>query len=112
MLYSYLYSFLDISINTIIISSKKVIEGSCLLTNYIINKYNDMNKNRCLMIEETTKNTEVYLNQENTKLPSYNNTIQIISLEHLDTIKNQINQQSKIIDELKTILETSININK
>ena len=61
----------------------------------------DTNNNTPLMIE----NTDEYSNSENNKPPTYNNTIQMISIENLNTIKNQINQQSKIIDDLKTVLE-------
>ena len=51
------------------------------------------------------KNTDEYTNSENNEPPTYNNTIQMISIENLNTIKDQIKQQSKIIDDLKKVLE-------
>ena len=101
MLGTLVYMFLDVSFNTLLWTSQKAIEGSCLLTNHMINKYYDTNNNTQLMI----KNTDECINSENNEPPTYNNTIQMISIENLNTIKNQINQQSKIIDDLKTVLE-------
>ena len=105
MLGTLVYMFLDISFNTIIWTSQKAVEGGCILTNHIINKYYDINKNPQIMIDDSIKNTEEYSNPENSNPPTYINTIQTISIEDLNTIKNQINQQSKIIDDLKKVLE-------
>ena len=109
MLDTLVYMFLDISFGTILWTSKKVIQGGSLVTTHIINKYYDMNKSEPLMIEDnpTPENTD----QENNNPPTYNNTIQMISIDHLNIIKSQIDQQSKIIDELKTVLQNQTNIN-
>ena len=99
------YMFLDVSFNTIIWTSQKAIQGSYFLTNQIINSYYGTENNSTLMIEDSIKENDECLNSENNKPPTYDNTIQMMSLEDLNTIQNQINQQSKIIDELKLVLE-------
>jgi|SaaInlStandDraft_1057018.scaffolds.fasta_scaffold140527_3 hypothetical protein len=105
MLGTLVYMFLDVSFNTIIWTSQKAIQGGYILSNHILNNYYETNNNSTLMIEDSIKETGEYINSENNEPPTYNNTVQMMSLEDLNTIQNQINQQSKIIDELKLVLE-------
>ena len=64
-----------------------------------------------LMIEETVHSLNNEDTQDNESIqknidpPSYNNTLQSISMEDIKTIKKQIECQSNIIKELEIILE-------
>lgn len=111
MLGTLVYMILDVSFNVLLWSSQKAIEGSSILGEQIIKTYQEMNKPHMLMIEENVKITNEENNQEELKEldllepPSYNNTLQSISMEDIKTIKKQIESQSKIIEELEVILE-------
>ena len=111
MLGTLVYMILDVSFNVLLWSSQKAIEGSSILGEQIIKTYQEMNKSHMLMIEENVKITNEENNQEELKEldllepPSYNNTLQSISMEDIKTIKKQIESQSKIIKELEVILE-------
>ena len=111
MLGTLVYMILDVSFNVLLWSSQKAIEGSSILGEQIIKTYQEMNKPEMLMIEENVKITNEENNQEELKEldllepPSYNNTLQSISMEDIKTIKKQIESQSKIIQELEVILE-------
>jgi len=111
MLGTLVYMILDVSFNVLLWSSHKAIEGGNILGNKIIKTYNELNKPQQLMIEdniktineEDKKNEEIL--QEQQEPPSYNNTLQSISIEDIKIIKNQIECQSKMINELELILE-------
>tara|TARA_B110000003_G_scaffold268702_1_gene298694 strand:- start:162 stop:506 length:345 start_codon:yes stop_codon:yes gene_type:complete len=108
MIGTLVYMILDVSFNVLLWSSQKAIEGSNVLGNKIIKTYNELNKPQLLMIEETIKTiNEEYEEppKEQQKPPSYNNTLQSISIEDIKTIKKQIECQSKMINELEIILE-------
>ena len=104
---------LDVSFNVLLWSSQKAIEGTTALGEQIIKTYKEMNKPKMLMIENKVKpmnveNTQEYykeINEETIEPPSYINTINTISLEDIKTIKNQIECQIKLINELEIILE-------
>lgn len=115
MLGTLVYMILDVSFNVLLWSSQKAIEGSSILGEQIIKTYQEMNKPHMLMIEENVKIINEENNQENNQEelkefdilepPSYNNTLQSISIEDIKTIKKQIECQSKMINELEIILE-------
>uniref|UniRef100_A0A6C0EFJ7 Uncharacterized protein n=1 Tax=viral metagenome TaxID=1070528 RepID=A0A6C0EFJ7_9ZZZZ len=111
MLGTLVYMILDVSFNVLLWSSQKAIEGSNVLGNKIIKTYNELNKQQILMIEETTDSInkeyeeQSQEHQEHQEPPSYNNTLQSISIEDIKTIKKQIECQSKMINELELILE-------
>ena len=115
MLGTFVYMILDVSFNVLLWSSQKAIEGTTVLGEQIMKTYKEINKPNMLMIDETVK----YINEgkhkeepQNIKHinnlqepPSYNNTLQSISIEDIKTIKKQIECQSKMINELELILE-------
>ena len=108
MLGTLVYMILDVSFNVLLWSSQKAIEGSSVLGEKIIKTYQEMNKPEMIMIEETIKQVSEnnnYEELESQEPPSYNNTLQDISIEDIKTIKKQIECQSKIIEELEVILE-------
>jgi hypothetical protein len=111
MLGTLVYMILDVSFNVLLWSSHKAIEGGNILGNQIMKTYNELNKPQMLMIKENVKLMNEENNQEELKAidpsepPSYDNTLQSISIEDIKTIKNQIECQSKIIEELEVILE-------
>ena len=113
MIGTIVYMFLDVSFNVLLWSSQKAIEGTTILGNQIIKKYQDINKPQLLMIENKVKpmnveNTQEYykeMNEETLEPPSYNNTLQSISIEDIKIIKKQIECQTKMLNELEIILE-------
>ena len=117
MIGTLVYMILDVSFNVLLWSSQKAIEGTTVLSNQIMKTYQDMNKPQMLMIEENIKSIDVESNQEYNKEevnkesqeriepPSYNNTLQSISIEDIKTIKKQIECQTKMLTELELILE-------
>jgi hypothetical protein len=108
------YMILDVSLNMLLWSSQKAYEGGSMLGGQIIKTYQEMNKSQMqMMIKEKETETETdksiceeeELEPNNIQPPSYNNTLQHISIEDINTIKKQIECQSKIIEELEVILE-------
>jgi len=120
---TFVYMILDVSFNVLLWSSQKAYEGGSMLSGQIIKTYQEMNKSEIQMTitengNEPTKSKsndvdgeelefEQKLELELNKIqpPSYNITIQSISIEDIKTIKKQIECQSKIIEELEIILK-------